>query len=555
MTDSSNILPTGWWHERDLLVLYGEVPGVAVAARTLREKGQQRMVCVVPETSTAQPGEEELPEGVQVVRRANELMSFVQRMPGNPPAMIHLYVLPGTEITDTERRLIGETLAKAVKSFHINRTTLDQFGDLWMRQTAENLGSLGAHPTVAELRDKFGDRPVVVVSPGPSLTKNIAQLKELVGRAVIMTCPHALAALEAEGIVPDIVVVGDAKTLAWQYGDYDFSRIPALVVMAPADPGLFELGARNVFLYSFNPDIDGWAFDALGKRGFLASGGSVACTELSLAQLLGAPEIYYVGQDLAFEGGRYYASTVRDGETVARVEDGRFVLERNLPVDEHNHHQKRTWLAQAQQTFTVPGWGGGEVETSHVFTIFLDWFSVALRSQHSTARVFNCTEGGAYIDGMVHVPLAQVVRRVRAEEADIPALIEACVADWDSGDARARMLETVEEYLRRVGEIGRSADRCLSLATRAANRDELLPVLEKAERKLSQALSRVHFMALAAQAEVREAEQLGASGASLEQNLEAAARLFRVVRKAASELRPRLEESRQQLRSQATSAA
>lgn len=544
--NTSRILPEGWWHQRDLLVLYGNDP--SEAARVLRERGQERMVCVVPEGGK-DPATLDLPRGVVAVRRANELMGYVQRIEGKLPALIHLYVLPGTPIEDGERRLIGETLAKAVKSWHVNRTTLDQFGDLWIRQTAANLGRLAEHPTVRVLADRFRDRPVVVVSPGPSLEKNVGQLRQLVGRAVIMTCPHALAALEAEGIVPDIVVVGDAKTLAWQYGDYDFSRVPALVLMAPADPELFALPARNVFLYSFNPDVDGWAFDALGEKAFLVSGGSVACVELSLAMLMGAPEVYFVGQDLAFDGDRYYASTVRDGETRARVEDGRFVLERNLPVDRFNHHQKRTWRTTAQQSVLVPGWHGGEVPTSHVFTIFLDWFSVVLRSNLCTARVFNCTEGGAYIDGMIHIPLERAVARVRAEEIDVPAHLSSLAAAWDSESARERMLAAVDRYHEALVRAGRGAERCLSLATRAKGRPQLVPALDRAERKLREDLARVPFLALASQAEVRAAQAEGAAATSVDANLEASARIFRVVRRAVGELRPLLEDARQYLHS------
>lgn len=518
-------LPQGWRTDRDLLVLFG--CDHANVAQGLADQGQERIVIYIPKGQPV-PTESLFP----IVRTHTMLMQHVQNMKGVPPALAHLKLMPGAAVDPVIFTSMGETLTKALKSWYVNRNTLDNFGEVWLKQVVTNMADIAMRPTIDELKDLFVDRPCIVVSPGPSLVKNIEQLKEVGERAVIMTCPHALHALDQAGIVPDIVVIGDAQTLAWQYGDYDFSKIKALVLMASSCPGLFEMPAQRVFTYGFNPAVDLWVYQYVGRQGFLASGGSVACVELSLAVQMGCPQIAFIGQDLAFEGNRYYAASVRDGESTASLSDdgNSFTLERNLPVDKYNHKGRRTIKAREQQVMDVPGYYGDTVKTSHTLSVFLDWFSIILNSDEVLARVFNCTEGGAYIDGMIHVPLARFMQRLPKNELEgIQLRFERAMLPWNKLMACTYMKQKLANIRQDLERCEQTSKNCIRLARGARGNDTKLTRLGKEEMRLSRELKAVPFVSLIAQREIREASEAGADPKSLEDSLIAAERLFQVV--------------------------
>ncbi|MFT5048771.1 MAG: hypothetical protein ACI8QZ_000158 [Chlamydiales bacterium] len=538
-----SVLPQGWQPDRDILVLVGaDHAGVAAL---FRAHGQQRIVSyLAPEDACAADG------CALVVRDHESLREYIQSLSGTAPELASVNAITGASVDPALLKELPDLIGKALRTWKTGRNTVDHFGGLWMQQMVQNMTELASHPSVDELSGLFSDRPCVIVSPGPSLDKNIGLLKDLAGRALIMTCPHALQALDEIGVVPDIVVVGDAQALAWQYGDYDFSRVPALVLMASSSPDLFDLPAQQIFTYGFHPEVDLWAFEFLGKDAFLSTGGSVACSEFSLAHRMGCPQVAFIGQDLALEGARYYAASTRDGESVASFsEDGEFVLERQLPVDGFNRWGLGNVPAPSQKTFEVPGYHGGTVTTPRAFAVFIDWFVGVLASDECSAEVFNCTEGGAYIDGMQHVPLAEFLRGLT--DTSLPVSGEQladCATRWDRAHARTHMTRSLVQvmgHLETCRTVGRS---CLKLVRSARGDESRLKRLSKEESRLSRALKSVPFLAVMAQEEIRKASDAGAAATDVQSNLDASERLFRVVLEAVEAVHAPLSESYRQLR-------
>ena len=537
-------LPEDWSCERDLLVLYG-CAGREVA-EGLHASGQARLILFDPEAASSQS----LAAGVAVVRRLTELMQVIQMIEGPPPALVRLRKLPGASLAPADERELLTTLQCSWKAWLVNRNTLDSFGELWLRQLVQNMGRVALNPSVAELNGAFADRPCVIVSPGPSLEKNVALLREVADRALIISCTHALSALEQVGVVPDVVVIGDAKGLAWQYADYDFTRVEALVQMAGGSEQVFDLPARRTFTYGFSAQVDLWLYEVLGKQALLASGGSVACVALSLALRLGCPEVIYVGQDLALDGERYYADSVRDGSSTVRVAEGggSFVLDRRLPVDEYNRRGLEVLFTASQPLLSVPGFHGGEVRSSESLTVFRDWFTLVTKSELCRARVFNCTEGGAYIDGMLHLPLRQVLARLRPlEGATVAERLDERLSSWDAQDARRRVSECIESMDKGLSRCQWLVQQCAKVLKRARKRPTELDTLARHEAELQQVLDAIPMASLVASREIRRVEQQGATAGTLAQNLDATERLLGVVQRALRMMQEPLGEARRQL--------
>ncbi len=515
----------GWDHARDVLVVAGEGdPGLY---RALLDVGQARVV----EFGTALHGVAPPPAPYVRAETPLELYRAVLAFPGDPPANANVRRQPGARLPDGLIADLTRALRGAVQSHGVFRRTVDRHTPIWAKQGIANLARMAELPTVGALAGSFAGRPCVIVSPGPSLAKNIHLLREVSGRALVMTGSHALAALQTAGVVPDLVVVSDPLYLPRHFAGFDTTAPSSLVFDAVVNPKHYAFPARRIFTFSSHEAVDTWIFGAMGETAELDTGGSVACSELSLAIAMGCDPIALVGQDLALPDGRYYVdSCVDGGARVEASEDGRsFTLVR--PVKDPHTDEVELIRHPDELLVPVPAIGGGSVPTSATLYTFLQWFQIAARS--TEARVVNCTEGGAHIDGMSHSPFAEFVDALGAEgDLAVDDILDRAAAGLDVTERRGRMRDAVRQMLSGAEESVRAARVCRELAVEALAGGGDLEALSRAEARLSEALGPVAFLAMLGQERIRAAQEKGAVADTLEENLEAAIELHSVVEEA-----------------------
>jgi hypothetical protein len=361
---------------------------------------------------------------------------------------------------------------------------------------------------------------MIIVAPGPSLATNIDQLRALDGRAVLACFSHSLKPVVAAGLTPDLVITVDPQDVRYHFAGADLSKT-CLVNAVTAHPALFQLGARGYLSCAANSLLDNWIFDGLGEEARIPGGGSVATSAFSLALRWGCDPIVFVGLDLSFPGGNYYVSSSVDGHARA-------------VADERGHVRVEGWSdgfrsmkasggpeAPAERSIELPGWHGGTVPSSFMFSMFHRWFVEKMRAVTDT-RVYNCTEGGAFIDGMTHRSLASVLAELSGR-VDAGALIDHAAAGV--GSARRDQLGTyVRKLVRSLARVRRHATRARA-AIAAGNVDGLT----RAERALAGALAPVPFVSLLAQREIERAHVVAQHGASEAHYLAASAKLFDAV--------------------------
>src|SRR5690606_7458420 len=105
--------------------------------------------------------------------------------------------------------------------------------------------------------ERFAGRPAIVVSPGPSLARNIEWLKQVQGRALLLAPLQVLRRLHAEGIRADFALVLDA--IDQSQGAIDFLRgipdedLPDLIASTCAHPNVLRRFRRVHFFSSRSP--------------------------------------------------------------------------------------------------------------------------------------------------------------------------------------------------------------------------------------------------------------------------------------------------------------
>lgn len=436
-------------------------------------------------------------------------------------------------IASSEARLRAS--ANALEVAAGSRATVEAFGALFARQGIANLPEIARHPSAASLASAFAGRAAVLVSPGPSLDRNVHELRGLAGRVVIVAVSHALHALLRAGVTPDVVIATDSQDLR-----YHFDGVPlgdaTLVLGATVHPDLFALPARAIVTVGANTVIDAWLYEAIEPYLEVPSGGSVATTAFSLARLWGFSSIALVGQDLAFSGGRFYAASSVDGEArVEHDERGAFVAGGSAGLDrvaDGREGSRRLELVE------VPGYGGGVVRTSRAFAVARQWFGDEARRVGRECALYNCTEGGARIEGMTEIPLSALGSTLPAPAPEpVAAVVARAAGALDQAARRRATAVYVKRLVAAIDAAVSGARECERLAERALARPERARRLDAPEAALQVALRGAHVLSIVTQRPLREAGERGARARSLAEALHASLDLYRAIRARAAELR------------------
>jgi hypothetical protein len=264
---------------------------------------------------------------------------------------------------------------------------------LGLRHATLNTPRILRSPRIADLKENYGGKPFVCVASGPSLEKNVHLLNDIQDKCVIVACDTVLFHLLEKGIVPHVVT-----SIERPYGSY-ISWAPRVLekyrdqckdilllsqsVSYPLIAGRWP--GPNIVVGKMDVPVDSWFTGAVLGEQVLYSGLSVSHMALSLALACNAPSVALIGQDLAYgqDGASHASETVPDS---ARA------------------------IEQARRSgVTVPGALGGFVETSTIWLTFIHIFERLIVNFPKTP-VYDCTEGGALIEGTGVLPFLDYVR-------------------------------------------------------------------------------------------------------------------------------------------------
>ncbi|MBT8486066.1 MAG: DUF115 domain-containing protein [Phycisphaerales bacterium] len=173
-----------------------------------------------------------------------------------------------------------------------------------------NIHHYVGRPGIDGLASAAAGRLGVVVSAGPSLHRNLAQLATpgVRDRCVIITAQTTLKPLLAAGVRPHFVVALDYHEISQRFYEglsADDLRGVTLVAEPKAHPSILETYPGPVRCCA-SPYLDRLLGPLARPMGVLPAGATVAHLAAYLARHLGCNPIAFVGQDLGFTDGLYY---------------------------------------------------------------------------------------------------------------------------------------------------------------------------------------------------------------------------------------------------------
>ena len=284
-------------------------------------------------------------------------------------------------VTATKSQL-AEAIQKGKRNRIANTTTANKFGTSWSKNLLKNLPLIAKAPNIHQLSVK-GVKDAVIVASGPSLNKNVHTLAVIQDQVFIVAALRSLQTLHDANIKPDLVIQLDAEDdrVAREFSTKLDIEIENFLVELTVNPWFLKSNAKN-FIWSY-PSIFGDIGGCFGVAPTPFDAPSVAIYGLTLCYLLGFESLCFVGQDLASADRLQYAK----GATSL------------LPA--HNDI--------SAFNIEIDGFYGDKVMTRSAYhgqLLRCEHIAAELNSNASHIRLFNATEGGAYINGFEHVSLA-----------------------------------------------------------------------------------------------------------------------------------------------------
>ena len=532
------MIPATWHWSHDILTFTDSVDIALI--KTALERGQKRIVVFC----NAAPADDQKIAKVYYLSDKKDAYSFFLSTDyGEPKRLVYFDGLsPEDETSITAKNAkYAEFLTeftRAFKNYSVNKNTIRFFGNRWLMQGLDNLPAIAEHATFSSLKEKFINTPLVIISPGPSLDKNIHHLKQLKGKALLMAPAQGAMALYRAGVSPDVIVVADPADIIYLMDGIPIEKVETLLLGVACHPSFYERFKGKIITFNVNSGIDNWISDIFDDTAHVGSGGSVSTAVFTMGLYLQCNPIILVGQDLALTDGKVYCSNSADGGMSVKLnkEDNAFTYDNVTPGYESLlANGGLTSATHRDEALTLPGYYGGTVLTKRDYAQFHAEFENHAEIENAKVnpiRLFNCTEGGAYIKGFEHIPLAEAIADINSFQSamsDITSHFKAAQADLDVAGRRKLLAARLQQAKTALEKSYQLAIRCAKVATQVQKAKVKVSALTKAESDLSRAIAGSAFIALVDQTEINNAIQIGMRAKTIQQSLAASGVLYTLV--------------------------
>ncbi|MFB1639836.1 motility associated factor glycosyltransferase family protein [Campylobacter sp. MRC_CM3] len=278
-----------------------------------------------------------------------------------------------------------------------------------IEQLIYNLPVLLTHPPYQNLlkqRENLSDT-AIIVSTGPSLTKQLNTLKQYANKATIIVADSAYPILAKHDIKPDYVLSLERILLTSKFFDNDFKEFDKDIIFIathlthPQTIKNLKKNHRNFMLsYRKTHFIEYLKTNYFGN---LVEGHSVANIAYGLAVFLKHKNIIFIGQDLAYsEKGKSHSS----GYT--------YLTEAGKKGEAYKKDFGK---------YTTLAYGGkGFVESSFAWNLFRYDLEKHIfeTNKLELCITYNCTEGGARIEGAIEKPFKELCETLLKEDLKKP---------------------------------------------------------------------------------------------------------------------------------------
>ena len=308
--------------------------------------------------------------------------------------LVYTYHNIYTEIYKDSYLRFLKTLSTFRSNAFVIKNTYAFFKEDYFQNPFKNLWTVKESILSSELNKVIGNNiPIIIVSAGPSLDKNINVLSKAKGHALIFAVDTAVKYLVEKNIIPDLTITIDPLKPENYFSDERSRTIPCIFRM-DANPKIISQMKSKLIILDGQEGYAEILLEDIGRKvgERIRIGGCVANAAFATMLRLRPRKIIFVGQDLAYGVNGTHAGGVDDGgikETGIYVEDIY----------------------------------GKQIQTRHDWLIYLKWFEDAIKMIKEAGLdidIIDATEGGAKIHGTEVMTLQEVLDELNDSGEGLP---------------------------------------------------------------------------------------------------------------------------------------
>lgn len=277
----------------------------------------------------------------------------------------------------------------------------------------------------------------IIVSTGPSLTKQLPLLKKYANKATIFCADSAYPILAKHDIKPDYVCMLERDDIVSKCFDNDFKEFDKgilFILASVVHKEVIEFLERNNREYMLvHRPLHFAASLNLKEFGYIGVGASVANMAYELAASLRHENIIFIGQDLAY------------------AEDG------SSHPSEHIYGNEGEKIRG--EVYTLAYGGEKQVRTQLTWNLFRQAFEkdIFWAKEKLKINTYNCTEGGARIEGTIEKPFKGTCETLLKENLkkpfDKPKILE-------NNETKNKFLQTQKLLIKNVEQSEKFIKKC-----------------------------------------------------------------------------------------------
>jgi len=362
------------------------------------------------------------------------------------------------------RRLLTDFVAYA----RVQMVTLLKTARITFRNVAFNLPSYLSNPGVETLSNRAAGYPAILVAAGPSLARNLHQLRPLRDRAVVIAVQTVFRLLHSLNLTPHFVTSLDFHEVSAEFfhglddvGDCILVAEPKatwhVLDLYPSGKRLLHHRYYDVLLQEHAP-----------RRGPLRPGTTVAHLAFYLAQHLGCDPIILVGQDLAFSEGMFYMP----GSPIEKTWQPELNRFQTVEMKQWERIVRNRKILR-----TVKDVHGRDTYTDDLLFAYTEQFKNDFAA--APQRVIQATEGGIPLPGTEVMTLRDAAQRYCTRL--LPPDLFADTLDLPAGRLKERASAALEQrieelkYVQRIArEMSGLLERLEALVERPADFNRLI---------------------------------------------------------------------------------
>ncbi|EAM0018897.1 DUF115 domain-containing protein [Campylobacter jejuni] len=277
----------------------------------------------------------------------------------------------------------------------------------------------------------------IIVSTGPSLTKQLPLLKKYANKATIFCADSAYPILAKHNIKPDYVCMLERDDIVSKCFDNDFKEFDQgilFIINSMVHQEVIDFLEKNSRKYILVHRPLHFAVSLnLKEFGYIGVGASVANMAYELAASLRHENIILIGQDLAY---------AKDGSSHPK---------------EHIFGNEGEKIRG--EVYTLAYGGEKQVRTQLTWNLFRQAFEkdIFWAKEKLKINTYNCTEGGARIEGTIEKPFKEMCETLLKEDLkkpfDLPKILE-------NNETKNKFLQTQKLLIKNIEQSEKFIKKC-----------------------------------------------------------------------------------------------